>query len=97
MWHALPLQPLVEALRDVELGHQVIHAEVNAAVYDFSPSRVGKHARNFPQVWKGKLICNDFGGYKASFELCVTEIGCMAHARLRGCAAQILRAAKRKQ
>ena len=31
--------------------------------------------------WKGKLVCDDFGGYKASFELGVTEIGCMAHAR----------------
>src|SRR3546814_3758643 len=50
-------------------------------VYDFSPSRAGEHARNFLQGWKGKLVCDDFGGYKASFELGVTEIGCMAHAR----------------
>src|SRR3546814_3320968 len=49
--------------------------------YDFSPSRAGEHARNFLQGWKGKLVCDDFGGYKASFELGVTEIGCMAHAR----------------
>jgi hypothetical protein len=26
-------------------------------------------------------VCDDFGGYKASFELGVTETGCMAHAR----------------
>lgn len=26
-------------------------------------------------------MCDDFGGYKASFALGVTEIGCMAHAR----------------
>ena len=45
------------------------------------PSRAGEHARNFLQGWKGKLVCDDFGGYKASFELGVTEIGCMAHAR----------------
>lgn len=50
-------------------------------VYDFSPSRSGEHARNFLQDWKGKLVCDDFGGYKASFALGVTEIGCMAHAR----------------
>ena len=50
-------------------------------VYDFSLSRAGEHARNFLQDWKGKLVCDDFGGYKASFELGVTEIGCMAHAR----------------
>ena len=39
------------------------------------------HVRNFLQDWKGKLVCDDFGGYKASFALGVTEIGCMAHAR----------------
>ena len=100
------LQPLVDALRDVVIGQQVIHAdetpvqmlapgtkkthrsyvwayvtsqfcETAAVVYDFSPSRAGEHARNFLQGWKGKLVCDDFGGYKASFELGVTEIGCM--------------------
>src|SRR3546814_4539500 len=55
--------------------------ETAAVVYDFSPSRAGEHARNFLQGGKGKLVCDDFGGYKASFELGVTEIGCMAHAR----------------
>ena len=104
------LQPLVDALRDVVLGQQVVHADetpvqmlapgskkthhsyvwayatsqfsdVAAVAYDFSPSRAGEHARNFLQDWKGKLVCDDFGGYKASFELGVTEIGCMAHAR----------------
>ncbi len=104
------LQPLVDALRDVVLGQQVIHADetpvqmlmpetkkthrsyvwayatsqfsdVAAVVFDFSPSRAGEHARSFLQDWKGKLVCDDFGGYKASFELGVTEIGCMAHAR----------------
>lgn len=104
------LQPLVDALRDAVLGHEVIHtdetpvqmltpgakkthrayvwayatsqfSDLAAVVYDFSPSRAGEHARNFLQDWKGKLVCDDFGGYKASFELGVTEIGCMAHAR----------------
>ena len=56
-------------------------SDLAAVVYDFSPSRAGEHARNFLQGWKGKLVCDDFGGYKASFELGVTEIGCMAHAR----------------
>jgi len=55
--------------------------ETAAVVYDFSPSRAGEHARNFLGSWNGKLVCDDFGGYKASFELGVTEIGCMAHAR----------------
>ncbi|MCS3468977.1 hypothetical protein M2401_002715 [Pseudomonas sp. JUb42] len=56
-------------------------SDLAAVVYDFSPSRAGEHARNFLKGWKGKLVCDDFGGYKASFELGVTEIGCMAHAR----------------
>lgn len=53
----------------------------NAVVYDFSPSRAGEHARNFLGAWNGKLVCDDFGGYKASFQQGITEIGCMAHAR----------------
>ena len=53
-------------------------SDVAAVVYDFSPSRAGEHARNFLQGWKGKLVCDDLVGYKASFELGVTEIGCMA-------------------
>jgi len=28
-----------------------------------------------------KLVCDDFGGYMASFASGVTEIGCMVHAR----------------
>lgn len=50
-------------------------------VYDFSRSRVGEHARNFLGSWNGKLVCDDFAGYKAGFERGITEIGCMAHAR----------------
>ena len=104
------LQPLVDALREVVLGHNVVHADetpvqvlmpgakkthrayvwayassafadIKAVVYDFTPSRAGEHARRFLQDWRGKLVCDDFGGYKASFSLGVTEIGCMAHAR----------------
>jgi hypothetical protein len=37
--------------------------------------------RNFLGAWNGKLVCDDFAGYKASFELGIIEIGCMAHAR----------------
>ncbi|MGY2222439.1 IS66 family transposase [Pseudomonas gingeri] len=54
---------------------------LKAVVYDFSASRAGEHARNFLGTWNGKLVCDDFAGYKASFELGITEIGCMAHAR----------------
>lgn len=54
---------------------------LKAVVYDFSPSRAGEHARNFLGQWNGKLVCDDFAGYKASFQQGITEIGCMAHAR----------------
>ncbi|TRO36206.1 IS66 family transposase [Pseudomonas sp. ALS1279] len=56
-------------------------ADLKAVVYDFSPSRAGEHARNFLGQWSGKLVCDDFAGYKASFGQGITEIGCMAHAR----------------
>jgi hypothetical protein len=52
-----------------------------AVVYDFTPSRAGENARTFLGEWKGKLVCDDFTGYKASFAGGVTEIGCLAHAR----------------
>ena len=54
---------------------------LKAVVYDFSPSRAGEHARNFLGTWNGKLVCDNFAGYKAGFEQGITEIGCMAHAR----------------
>jgi transposase len=50
-------------------------------VYDFTESRGGYHARAFLGSWSGKLVCDDFSGYKALFEHGVIEIGCMAHAR----------------
>ncbi|RMO49661.1 Transposase, IS66 family, partial [Pseudomonas amygdali pv. eriobotryae] len=52
---------------------------LKAVVY--SPSRAGEHARNFLGTWNGKLVCDDFAGYKAGFAQGITEIGCMAHAR----------------
>jgi transposase len=59
---------------------------LKAVVFDFADSRGGQHARSFlglegPNGWKGKLVTDDFSGYKACFELGVTEVGCMAHAR----------------
>jgi len=58
-------------------------------VFDFAESRGGQHARDFLGLpgtqdkpgWRGQLVCDDFAGYKACFELGVTEVGCMAHAR----------------
>ena len=62
---------------------------IKAVVFDFADSRGGQHVRSFLGLpgtqdkpgWQGKLITDDFSGYKACFELGVTEVGCMAHAR----------------
>ena len=62
---------------------------IKAVVFDFADSRGGQHVRDFlglpgtsdKRGWTGKLVTDDFSGYKACFELGVTEVGCMAHAR----------------
>jgi transposase len=54
---------------------------MKTVVYDFAESRSGEHARAFLGEWRGSLICDDYGGYKASFAQGITEVGCMAHAR----------------
>jgi transposase len=62
---------------------------IKAVVFDFADSRGGHHVRSFLGLpgtqdkpgWQGKLVTDDFSGYKACFELGVTEVGCMAHAR----------------
>ena len=62
---------------------------MKAVVFDFADSRGGQHVRSFLGLpgteqnlgWKGSLVTDDFSGYKACFELGVTEAGCMAHAR----------------
>ena len=53
--------------------------ELPAVVYDFADSRSGQHAREFLGAWSGKLVCDDYSGYKALFARGVTEVGCMAH------------------
>ena len=55
--------------------------ELAAVVYDFAESRSGLHVREFLGAWSGKLVCDDYSGYKALFDRGVLEIGCMAHAR----------------
>jgi transposase len=50
-------------------------------IYDFAVGRSGEHARSFLGAWRGQLVCDDFSGYKALFDMGVVEIGCMAHAR----------------
>jgi len=50
-------------------------------VFDFQPNRSGSHARDFLHGWRGHLMVDDYGGYKALFQSGITELGCMAHAR----------------
>lgn len=57
------------------------YADLPGVVYDFRPSRAGKEVKTFLQGWAGKLVCDDYTGYKALFGTNITEIGCMAHAR----------------
>jgi transposase len=58
------------------------HDAIKAVVYDFAEGRAGHHAREFLGDWRGTLVCDDYGGYKALFETgAITEAGCMAHAR----------------
>src|SRR5690625_4722542 len=55
---------------------------LKAVIYDFAPSRAGEHARAILGNWRGKLVVDDYGGYKKTVSQDgVTEIGCMAHAR----------------
>jgi len=56
-------------------------SDLKAVVYDFAPTRAGEHARTFLEGWQGKLVCDDYSGYKAGFGKGITEIGCLAHAR----------------
>ena len=57
--------------------------ELPAVIYDFAEGRSGHYAREFLHGWRGKLVCDDYSGYKALFEegRGVIEVGCMAHAR----------------
>ncbi len=51
-------------------------------LYDMTSGRAGEHARAFLGSWTGKLVCDDYSGYKALFQSgSIVEIGCMAHAR----------------
>ena len=57
------------------------YESLRAVVYDFAPSRAGEHCRTFLEDWRGKLVTDDYSGYKAGFATGITEMGCMAHAR----------------
>lgn len=50
-------------------------------VFDYQPSRSGRHARNFLSAWQGHLMVDDYSGYKSLFTQGVTELACLVHAR----------------
>lgn len=50
-------------------------------LFDFCTSRSGEHARRFLGEWRGTLMVDDYGGYKALFRDGITELGCWVHAR----------------
>lgn len=54
--------------------------EAPIVVFDYCPSRAGKHAAAFLGDWHGALMVDDYSGYKQLFGE-VTELGCWAHAR----------------
>jgi hypothetical protein len=56
-------------------------ANVNTVIYDFVETQAGVNARSFFDGWQGKLVCNDYSGYKAGFSSGITEIGFKAQAR----------------
>ena len=59
-----------------------VYEDLKAVIYDFTPSRAGAHARTFLSGWQGKLVTDDYRGYKKGFEQSgMTEVACMAHAR----------------
>lgn len=55
--------------------------DTKAVVYDFCESRAGENAKAFLGEWRGKLVCDDFSGYKQLMKDGVIEVGCLAHAR----------------
>jgi len=50
-------------------------------VFDYQTSRSGAHAGTFLGDWRGRLMVDDYSGYKALFKTGITELGCWAHAR----------------
>ena len=53
---------------------------LRAVVYDFAESRAAAHPKGFLEGWRGKVVCDDYSGYKGLFTEGVIEVGCLAHA-----------------
>nr|WP_027159175.1 IS66 family transposase [Methylobacter luteus] len=63
---------------DLQPGPRII-------VFDYQPGRSGAHARQFLGAWRGHLLVDDYGGYKALFaggdQAACIELGCWSHVR----------------
>ena len=60
---------------DLESGPPIV-------IFDYQTSRSGEHARAFLDSWRGDLLVDDYGGYKALLRLPgMRELGCWAHVR----------------
>ncbi len=67
-------------------SNDLANAGPRLIVFDYQKGRRGEHARQFLGAWKGRLMVDDYVGYKALFtntangEACI-ELACLAHAR----------------
>jgi transposase len=50
-------------------------------LFDYGPTRAGKHVAAFLGAWKGALMVDDYAGYKTLFAKGIIELACWAHAR----------------
>lgn len=57
-------------------------SDLSGVIYEFAPSRAGEHARSFLGDWQGKLVCDDYSGYKAGFGNGITESMSLAWSRI---------------
>ena len=51
------------------------------ASFTTSPTAAPRRTQAIPRRLVGKLVCDDYSGYKGLFAEGVTEVGCLAHAR----------------
>src|SRR5690625_2086438 len=64
---------------DMRAGPDTALARV---IYDFTPSRAGAHARTFLADWQGKLVTDNYRGYKQNLkQRGIKKNACLAHAR----------------
>lgn len=56
-------------------------ANAPLVMFDYAGNRSGQHVQRFLGEWRGRLMVDDYAGYKALFANGTTELGCWAHAR----------------